>query len=159
MEKNLIDYLKKHSINYILHKHGAVFTVAESKKDPSIMKIPGIRSKNLFLKDEQRKYYLVCLPGEKRLDIKHLKAILKTKELHFASPAELKHELNLTPGSVSIFGMLNSKNTELIIDEDIWAADSTGFHPNINTETLEIKNQDLKNFISSLNCKKTVLKL
>ena len=47
------------------------------------------------------------------------KKTLKIKKLHFASPEELKQHLNLTPGSVSIFGMIhpNSSQVILIIDK------------------------------------------
>jgi Ala-tRNA(Pro) deacylase len=159
MESLLKEYLSKHEINFISHKHKAVFTVKESHSNPDIIKIPGLRTKNLFLKNEKRDFYLISMPGEKRLDIKSLKIKLAAKELHFASPEELKSELGLTPGSVSIFGMINAKNVLLVIDEEVWNADITGFHPNINTETLEIKHKDLEKFVNSLNCKHIILKL
>lgn len=159
MEENLKKYLLKNNVNYVIHKHKAVFTVNESKEEPEIKFIPGLRTKSLFLRDKNKNFYLVCLPGEKRLNIKFLKEKLDVTELHFASPEELKIHLNLTPGSVSIFGMINAKNVLLILDEEVWQADITGFHPNINTATLEISHKDLEKFINSLNCKKLIIKL
>jgi len=159
MEERLKDYLHKFSINYKMHKHPAVFTVAESKNHPLIKNIPGLRTKSLFLKDEDNKFYLVCLPGEKRLDIKGLKNQIGKKEIHFANPEELKSELNLTPGSVSIFGMINSSITTLIIDNEVWKAEIVGFHPNINTSTLEINHSELEKFLHSLKCKSMILDL
>ncbi len=82
------------------------------------------------------------------------------KKLYFASPEELKGELNLTPGSVSIFGMINSKgNTKLIIDQDIWDAKEIGSHPNINTATLVITHENLEKFCLSLDKKPEVISL
>jgi len=161
MEKYLKDYLLKYNITYKVHEHEAIFTVEQGKNNKDIQKIPGVRTKNLFLKDNEGKFYLVCLPGEKKLDMKKLKSELNVKNLEFASPEELKSELNLTPGSVSIFGMINSKtkSTTLIIDKEVWDAEIIGSHPNINTETLEIKNKDLKKYIDSLNCSKLILAL
>jgi Ala-tRNA(Pro) deacylase len=159
MDEHLKDYLQKHKIDYILHKHNAVFTVDESKNNLEIKNIPGVRTKSLFLKDEKNQYYLVCMPGEKRLNIKALKAQLNVKEIHFSSPAELRTELHLTPGSVSIFGMIHAKNTILIIDKSVWDAEVTGFHPNINTATLEVNHADLERFVNSLNQKKLILEL
>jgi len=72
---------------------------------------------------------------------------------------ELKQELNLSPGSVSIFGMINAKNTILIVDKDVWDAKSVGFHPNINTATLELSHKSLENFYNSLNLKKEIIRL
>ncbi|MEK6850432.1 MAG: prolyl-tRNA synthetase associated domain-containing protein [Nanoarchaeota archaeon] len=159
MEENLKKYLSKNNVKYVIHEHKAVFTVNESKNDLKIKSIPGIRTKSLFLKDKDKNFYLICLPGNKRLNTKCLKEKLNVNELHFASPEELKSQLNLMPGSVSIFGMINAKNVTLIIDEDVWQANITGFHPNINTATLEIKHEDLEKFVHSLNCKQIIVKL
>lgn len=159
MQPALRAYLEKRGISYVLHVHKPVFTVEQSRGDENIKKIPGLRTKNLFLKDERNNFYLVCMPGERRLDIKKLKAVLNAGEIHFSSPEELKKELDLTPGSVSIFGMINAKDVFLIIDEEVWQAEITGFHPNVNTQTLEIKKMDLHRFVDSLNCKKLIIKL
>lgn len=159
MEKELENYLLKFDVKYKVHMHKAVFTVAESKNDLDIQKIPGLRTKSLFIKDENNQFYLICMPGEKRLNIKLLEKNLKVKHLKFCSPEELKSELRLTPGSVSIFGMIHSKNIILIVDEEVWNAEIADFHPNINTSTLEITHEDLEKFINSLNCKKLILNL
>jgi len=159
MDIQLKEYLAKHKIKYKIHEHPAVFTVEQSKNIEAIQKIPGMRSKNLFLRDENHNFYLVCMLGEKRLNIKTLEKKLGVKKLNFASAEDLKFELNLTPGSVSIFAMINAKNTKLIIDKELWDAEITGFHPNINTATLEIQHKDLEKFISSLKCSKEILKL
>ncbi|PIN93754.1 hypothetical protein COU54_01845 [Candidatus Pacearchaeota archaeon CG10_big_fil_rev_8_21_14_0_10_31_24] len=145
----LEDYLNKHKISYTLYNHPAVFTVAES--DKITKHIPGLRIKNLFLKSDSGKYYLVCLNGHKRLDLKLLKSKLNEKKIHFASPEELKEELNLTPGSVSMLGMINSIKTHLIVDEEVWSSKLIGLHPNINTATLTLENSQLKKFCKSLD--------
>jgi hypothetical protein len=78
---------------------------------------------------------------------------------------ELKAELNLTPGSVSIYGMINavnsknSKSITLILDQVVWNSDSVGFHPNINTSTLELTHENLEKFYNTLKCKKEIMKL
>ena len=157
MEKSLKEYLKKIQFQYTLHKHPAVFHVSESKdlkKD-----IPGMHTKSLFLRDKEGNYYLVCMRGEKRLDMKHLESLLQVKKLTFASPEELKSELNLTPGSVSIFGILHAHHTQLIIDKELWEAERVNFHPNINTETLEFTHEHLETFYNSLRTKKEILDL
>ena len=151
MDIALKDYLDKIGVKYNLYKHPPVFTVAQSEKMPEIKKIKGIGTKNLFLKDEAGRFYLVVLPGIKRLNIKKLENYLEVKHLQFGSPEELKNELFLSHGSVSIFGMIKSKNTLLIIDREVWNAEISNFHPNINTETLELKHIDLEGFVKSLS--------
>lgn len=157
MDKNLELYLSKNKISYIKHKHKAVFTVKESKSIKD--KITALHTKCLFLKDESNSYYLVCMNAFKRLDMKLIKEKFSLNKLTFCSVEELKEELNTTPGSVSIFAMIYSKKTKLIIDKDIWIAKSSGFHPNINTSTLEIDHNNLKKYLDALNCKYFIMDL
>ena len=157
MDKKLEEHLGSNKVSYKLHEHPAVFTVAESRK--IIMKKDYFHTKSLFLRDDKNNYYLVCMPADKRLDISFLRKHLNLEKLYFASPVELKQELNLSPGSVSIFGMINAKNTILIVDKDVWDAKSVGFHPNINTATLELSHKSLENFYNSLNLKKEIINL
>jgi Ala-tRNA(Pro) deacylase len=157
MDQQLSSYLKKHSINFKEHFHPAVFTVVESEKIKS--HIPGIHTKNLFLNDENKNHYLVCMFAHKRLDMKKLKAYLKVKELHFSPPSELNKHLNLTPGSVSIFGMIHAKSVTLIIDKQVYSAEISTHHPNINTSTLEITHSDLLSFLQTLNCRKEIIEI
>ena len=159
MDSKLETYLKEHKVFYIEHHPKAVSTVEESKKLKQ--NISELHCKCLFLKSGKGNFYLVALPAEKRLDIKKLKALLQVKKINFGSPRELKEKLNLTPGSVSIFGMINCKPGEvtLIFDREIWTAEKTGFHPNINTSTLELKHADLEKFYNSLSGEKNILEL
>ncbi|MDO8508450.1 MAG: prolyl-tRNA synthetase associated domain-containing protein [Nanoarchaeota archaeon] len=157
MDPLLKQYLQKHHINYEKYDHPPVFTVEQSKKIK--LNIPGIHTKNLFLKDENSAFYLICMPAEKRLNILSIRKKFNLKKLQFASPLELKSQLNLTPGSVSPFGMIYSTSVYLIIDKKIWLAEKTGFHPNINTSTIVLTHDNLKKFYNSLKVKKEVLEL
>ena len=157
MDKKLKDYLEEKGIAYKQHNHPAVFTVEESKK--VIKEYSYLHTKNLFLKGEKGDFYLVCLPAEKRLDIRFLEKYLHIRKLRFGTPEELKVELNLTPGSVSLFGIIYSTKTCLILDEKVYHAEKTGFHPNINTATLELDKENLRRFIDSLQCRKEVVRL
>ncbi len=157
MDKNLLTYLKKYNINYKIHEHPPVFTVSQSIKLK--LQINCLHTKNLFLKDEKGRFYLVCMAAYKRLNIKKLEEHLKVKKLKFSSSEELKKELNLPPGSVSIFGMIYAKNTHLLMDKEVYSASSSGFHPNINTATLEIDRVSLEKFYNSLSCSKEVINI
>lgn len=160
MDKKLIEYLTSHEIKYKIHKHPAVFTVAQSKELNA--EIPGVfHTKNLFLKDEAGSFFLVCMDAHQRADLKSLKEKLQAKKkLYFASEAELKSLLNATPGSVSLFAMIHAPSSlTLVIDKKILESDSVGFHPNINTATLEISQSDLKKFLSTLSCKIMVFEI
>ena len=159
MDKSLKFYLENLGITYKKHEHPAVFTVKESRKIKS--QFPALGTKSLFLKSDKGNFYLVCMPGEKRLNIKKLRKSLKERKLHFASSEELNEYLNVTPGSVSIFCTIhaNSTNLHLLVDKEVWFADSVGFHPNINTSTLEVSHSDLEKFYNSLKIKKQIINL
>lgn len=159
MDKALIKYLEDRKIKYIVHKHPAVFTVEESLKIDKQM--PDVfHTKNLFLKDNAKKFYLVCMHAHDRVDLKTLKdTIGATKKLTFTSSEELKEHLNLSPGSVSLFGMIYATDVTLILDKKIWDAKKVGFHPNVNTATLELTQKDLETFYNSLQCEKHVMEI
>ncbi len=162
MDNKLKEYLDKFGIKYIIHEHPAVFTVKEHhklmKETPEV-----VHTKNLFLKDDKSRFYLVSMYADKRLDMKALKLKLRVRKLHFANAEELKRHLNLTPGSVSIFGMIyangKDKRVKLVVDKEVWDAERVGFHPNINTATLEITHDDLEKFYNSLDAEKEVMEV
>lgn len=151
MDKTLISYLEENNINFTIHTHIPVFTVAESKSVRE--KIPGLHVKNLFLKDEKGNFYLYVCPAEKQANLKALRKFLNVKKIQFGSPEELHSQLKISPGSVSLFCMIYSKDTLLIIDNEVYFAEKAGFHPNNNTATLVLENKDIKKFINSLNKK------
>ncbi len=159
MDPDLNRYLNKHGVRFELFTHKPVYTVAESREDPDIAHIPGLRCKTLFLRDEQGVFYLVGMPGEKRLDYKQLQDELGVKKLTMGSPEELKRETDLVPGSVSIFGATFHPDVYLILDNEVWRAERVCFHPNINTETLVIEHDSLGRYYESLVNKKRVITL
>lgn len=158
MEKTLKDFFEKHNIRYEIFHHPPVFKVEDSKKIEQIKKIPGIRTKSLFLKSNSN-FYLVTLRGEKRLNMRFLKKHFNIKELKFASPEEMKKEINLTPGSVSPCGLIYSKNTFFVLDSELWNAEKIGFHPNNNNATIVLSHSELEKFYNSLQCNKEILSL
>ena len=159
MNSVLSKYLAENNIKYKEYKHKAVFTVSESNELKK--NIPGLHCKTLFLKGSNEKFYLIGMPAEKRLDIKNLRKRLEVKKLHFASAEELWQKLKLKPGSVSIFGVVNDKNKEVmfILDKDVWDAEIVGFHPNENTSTLVLKHEDLEKFYNSISNNKYAVEL
>ncbi|NCO11459.1 hypothetical protein CO038_02585 [Candidatus Pacearchaeota archaeon CG_4_9_14_0_2_um_filter_39_13] len=159
MDSGLESYLKENSIGYKLYRHPAVHKVQESKRLKS--KIPGLHCKALFLKDENGTFYLVGMKADKKLDTKIIRSHFKIKKLHFASEQELETELKTTPGTVSIYNLVNAKNPGiiLIIDKEILRSESSGFHPNTNTETITLDSNNMERYLNSLEIKKVILEL
>ncbi|MHA1199635.1 MAG: prolyl-tRNA synthetase associated domain-containing protein [Candidatus Heimdallarchaeaceae archaeon] len=149
MDSKLEKWLKKRKIEYKLHTHPAVFTVEEAKKHCSF--IPGLHCKNLFLKEKtgDKRYFLVTLPSEKRLELRTLEMLLSSSKLTFAKEEELQKYLGLSTGAVSALGLINDGNKEVlfVVDREVWDAEIVSFHPNINTETVELTQEAFHRFI------------
>lgn len=141
----LYKILEELNISYDEISHKAVFTVEEAKLvNESII---GIGCKNLFLTDK-KKYYLVVLEENKMANIKEIGEFVQSNRLSFASPERLKKVLDLIPGSVTPFGIINDIENKvmLIIDKEL-QNQRLLFHPNTNTKTMAIDFDDLIKFI------------
>ena len=80
-------------------------------------------------------------------------------KLKFANEGDLKELLGLTSGAVSPFGLINDKErkVDLLIDKAIWESDYVSFHPNVNTESLELKKEDFHKYIKSIGNKYLII--
>jgi Ala-tRNA(Pro) deacylase len=130
-------------------EHEAVFTVAESDKVERAL--PGGHTKNLFLKDKKGQLLLVVAEGRTAVDLKSLPAKLGVGRLSFAGAELLQEALGVTPGSVTVFALINDteKRIAVVIDEKLMGYDSINGHPLTNTATTNIARDDLLRFIRS----------
>ena len=110
--------------------------------------------KNLFLCNRQKtQFYLLMLEGEKVFKTKDLSKQLGLARLSFADPADMKKYLDITPGSVSVLGLMNDTENavQLVLDKPIAESARIGCHPCINTSTLAVSTQDiLTNFLPAV---------
>lgn len=106
--------------------------------------------KNLFLCNRQQTdFYLLMMPDDKLFKTKNLSQQIGSSRLSFATAEHMQKYLDVTPGSVSVLGLIKDvENTvTLLIDKDILKAEFFGCHPLINTSSLKIKTDDLMNKI------------
>ena len=102
--------------------------------------------KNLFLTNRQQTaFYLLILPGEKPFKTKLLSKQIGSARLSFASAGHMEKYLDITPGSVSVLGLMNDHEgaVRLLVDRDLLREESFGCHPCINTTSLRFKTADL----------------
>lgn len=98
--------LTAQGVAYEAVEHKAVYNMAELEEVK--LPHPGSEAKNLFVRGDKREhYYLICVKGDKRVDLKAFRKRQGLKSLSFASPEELMDLLGLAPGSVSPLGLLN----------------------------------------------------
>lgn len=102
--------------------------------------------KNLFLCNRQKTtFYLLLMPGEKPFRTKELSAQLGVARLSFADAAAMEMYLDITPGSVSVLGLMNDHEDQvrLLIDRDLLEIPKFGCHPCVNTSSLRFSTADL----------------
>lgn len=143
-EVAVYDLLDELGIPYDRIDHEAIFTIEGCNNIDGVL---GIHlCKNIFLCNSQKtKFYLLLMPGEKRFVTKDFCKQIVSPRLSFA-PAEFMEEyLDITPGSVSVMGLMNDKehHAQLVIDQDVLKEEYIGFHPCINTSSMRIAMKDL----------------
>ena len=102
--------------------------------------------KNLLLCNRQcTAFYLLMIPGSKTFKTSVLSKQIGSSRLSFADAEYMERFLDITPGSVSVLGLMNDHDhrVELLIDEDVLNGEFIGCHPCINTSSLRLKTSDL----------------
>ncbi len=145
---DIYEFLSAHNIAFERHDHEAVYTCEQA----DCLDIPGsaAKTKNLFLRDRKgRRHFLVTVGAEKTVDIKALEELLGVKGLSFASAERLEQYLGLTPGAVTILGVINDRDhaVEVVVDSDLWCRDAIQCHPLVNTSTLILSRDDIRQFL------------
>ena len=100
-----------------------------------------------FLDNRQKTdFYLLLMPGEKPFKTKFLSKQIGTARLSFADGEQMEEHLNITPGSLSLMGLIfdKEKKVHLVIDKEVLDEEYFGCHPCINTSTLLMKTSDVK---------------
>lgn len=152
--KEVEKYLKDLGIEYKIVNHPPATTTEMA--DEYIEGHEGVRTKTMFLTNKKKtRYFLVVMDESKRLDMNSFKEYLGESNIKMASSNSLKEKMDLEPGIVSIFGLLNNKEKDIrvFIDKDIAGDSILTFHPNTNEATLFIKTEDTKKFLESLDYK------
>lgn len=119
--------------------------------------------KNLFLCNRQKTaFYLLMMPADKPFKTKDLSAQINSARLSFADEEAMIKYLNITPGSVSVLGLMNDteRNVCLLVDKDILKDEYIGCHPCVNTTSMKIKTNDIfDKVISFMDHTKTIVDL
>ena len=107
--------------------------------------LQAIICKNLFLCNRQKtKFYLLMIPGDKVFKTKELSHQIGSSRLSFADPEDMEKYLDITPGSMSLMGLMNDpdNNVRLLVDEDVLKDEWLGCHPCINTSSMRLRTAD-----------------
>ena len=139
------DLLDSLGIEYERIDHEALETMEACAEADRVL-APAVICKNLFLCNSQKtKFYLLMIRGDKKFRTKEISGQINSPRLSFAPAEYMERYLDITPGSVSVMGLMNDEDNQvrLLVDEDVLGAEYLGCHPCINTTSLKIKTSDM----------------
>ena len=160
-EIRVYDFLDSLGVVYQRIDHEAAMTMEACEKIDRMLE--ATICKNLLLCNRQEtRFYLLMLPGDKVFKTKDLSAQIGSSRLSFAKAEYMEQYLDITPGSLSVLGLMNDKDrmVRLLIDEDVLTGEYIGCHPCINTSSLRLKTKDLvEKIIPAMEHEPTIVKL
>ena len=143
-EIRVYDLLDKLGIEYQRIDHEAAMTMEACAAIDEVL--DATICKNLLLCNRQcTNFYLLMIPGNKVFKTSVLSKQIGSSRLSFADAEYMERFLDITPGSVSVLGLMNDHENQvrLLIDEDVLKGEFFGCHPCINTSSLRLKTADL----------------
>ena len=160
-EIRVYDFLDSLGVSYQRIDHEAAMTMEACEEIDRTLE--ATICKNLLLCNRQEtQFYLLMLPGDKVFKTKDLSAQIGSSRLSFAKAEYMEQYLDITPGSLSVLGLMNDKDrmVQLLIDEDVLTGEYIGCHPCINTSSLRLRTKDLAEKISpAMGHEPTIVKL
>jgi len=155
----LFAFFDKLGIAHSTVSHPPFFTVEEGR--PWHDQIPGLHCKNLFIRDRSGGIWLVVMPAEKRADLARLERTLGAPRFSFAKPDVLQEVLQLSPGSVTPFGLINdtARRVNVILDQEMLESEWVNFHPLHNAASTTLRSADLVRFVHALGYEPVIVQV
>ena len=151
----LLAWMADNAIAQTTHDHPAVFRVEEGLELKAEM--PGVHTKNLFLKDKKSRLWLISAAQDTVIDLNRVPALIGappgTGRFSFASAELMWATLGVRPGSVTALGLINDNKHQVrfVLDRRLWEADIVNFHPLTNTATTTLDKGAFRQFLALLD--------
>ena len=155
------DFLDKLGVEFQRIDHEAAMTMEACAEIDKVL--DATICKNLLLCNRQcTDFYLLMIVGDKHFKTSVFSKQIGSSRLSFAKPEYMEEFLDITPGSLSVLGLMNDKDhrVRLVIDEDVAKGEYFGCHPCINTSSLRLKTSDLlEKIIPAMDHEPTFVKI
>ena len=138
-EQRVYEFLERLGISYLRADHEPAMTMEACQAVDEA--IGAKMCKNLLLCNRQcTDFYLLLMPGDKPFKTKELSKQIGSSRLSFADGAYMEQLLDITPGSLSLLGLMNDKENRvrLLVDREVLEAPYIGCHPCVNTSSLRL---------------------
>ena len=154
-------FLEENGVGYIRAEHDEAATIELCENVEKI--IDAKICKNLLLTNRQQTvFYLLLIKGDMVFKTKYLSAQINSARLSFANAEQMETLLDVTPGSLTVLGLMNDKEKKvnLLIEENVLKEEFFACHPMVNTATVKFKTEDLiKKILPALNREYTLVNL
>ena len=143
-EVHTYDLLDSLGIEYYQTDHAAARTMEDCLEADRVMGVE--MCKNLFLCNRQKTdFYLLLIPGDKPFKTKDLSRQIGSARLSFADAEHMEEYLGISPGAVSVMGLMNDRNrrVRLLMDSEVYESEWVGCHPCVNPSSLKLRTRDL----------------
>ncbi|RWO76745.1 prolyl-tRNA synthetase associated domain-containing protein [Mesorhizobium sp.] len=159
-EADLMAFLAELGIATSTKRHPPLYTVADSQALRG--EIAGGHTKNLFLKDKKDNFFLVTVGEDAVVDLKQIHQVIgAASRVSFGKPEMLMELLGVTPGAVTVFGVINdtANRVKLVLDKDLMEHAVINGHPLTNEATASIAARDLVRFVEATGHDAAILKV
>lgn len=144
-ERRCYEFLDRLGVSYRRVDHEPASTMELCREIETTLGCP--ICKNLLLTNRQQTdFYLLLMEGDKVFKTKFLSKALGCARLSFATDEQMEQLVDITPGSLSVLGLMNDpeKRVRLVIDQPVLDRAEIGFHPCLNTSTLAVSMSDFR---------------
>lgn len=146
----LLQLLKANGFEAETTEHEPVYTVEQSRLLRG--EIRGVHTKNLFLRDAKKNYFLVVVNEETTVDLKQLRGLIGARgNLSFASQDALREILGIEAGAVSAFAVINdeAKKVQVVLEQSLLGSERINCHPLVNYRTTSVTPEQLLQFLDN----------
>ena len=143
----ILDVLKQNNCWYETFEHESVRTSEEAAKTrPGYTLHQGAKAMIVKMKGAQTRFVMLVLPADLRFDNARLKALLKAKDIQFASePEVLELTGGVQPGAVPPFG--NLFQLDVIADPELFGNEKIVFNAGDRRFSVAMRTEDYKRIV------------
>jgi Ala-tRNA(Pro) deacylase len=134
IQEKIIKFLRENLVSFETLNHEPVFTSEEAARVRGLN--PEMGAKSLLLRADDQ-FVLAVLPGDKKLNTKKLKEILKAKNIRFANPEEVEEKMFCQIGACYPFG--NLIDLPMYVDPSLGENEIIAFSPGVHNRSIKIK--------------------
>ncbi|GFE55384.1 prolyl-tRNA synthetase [Babesia ovis] len=151
--EELYKMFQRLGVMYTEYVHPPMLAVKQSLESPVFQGKYDVIVKNLWLRDEAKRYYLLVALHDTKVDFKYLSKQVKVKHLRMGPEECMEEMVGMKRGHLNPFAVVNDKKNEVtvLLDERIKGQREIMAHPLHNTKSVCISTEDLVRFLKENN--------